>query len=360
MTNSFGNIYRLTSFGESHGAAVGGVIDGLPAGRIVSLENIRKALARRAPGGSPMVSSRREPERLHILSGLMALDVDAAESALLPREQLQEHLCPLAEDSDVAVTLGTPVGFYVENADTRPGAYDNLRNLYRPNHADFTYAVKYGVRDWRGGGRSSGRETVSRVVGGAFACELLTKRGVEVDVALTQVGNAIDPRQFAAEIERARAEGDSLGGIVSVRISQLPAGIGEPTFGKLQQQLASAMLSIGGVHGFEYGDGFTLGAMRGSEAADCMSPEGFLSNHCGGILGGISTGQDISFRVVFKPTPSIARHLPTINTRGEHANVLTTGRHDPCIALRGAEVVRAMTWMVLLDMWMIDTAHHLM
>ena len=330
--NSFGNIFRLTSFGESHGPAIGGVIDGLPAGCEISLDELQQALDRRRPGSSPDVSPRREADRLQILSGLM----------------------PLADDSGLMVTLGTPVGFYVTNSDPRPGAYDHLRDIYRPNHADFTYDRKYGLRDWRGGGRSSGRETISRVVAGAFAQQLLAKKQIAVNAWVSEIGGCDDPSSFGKIIEEARRDGDSIGGIVVCRISGVPAGLGEPVFGKLQQMLSSAMLSIGGVHGFEYGDGFGLSRMRGSQAADQLTPDGFLSDHCGGILGGISTGQDITLRVGFKPTPSISIPLQTIDTCGNHAVVATTGRHDPCIALRGAEVVKAMAAMVILDAWLMN------
>jgi len=344
--NTFGHIYRLTSFGESHGPAVGGVIDGIPAGNIISLKNIQEALNRRRPGNSPEVSPRKEADRLRVLSGLMALG---------PAD-LQNRLQPLSPDTDLAVTLGTPIGFLVENTNARPDAYDHLRDVYRPNHADLTYAMKYHVRDWRGGGRSSGRETVSRVVAGTFASEILRDSGIRVSVEVSQVGDCQDPEMFPSVIEQIRNTGDSVGGTVSGTVSGIPPGLGEPVFAKLQQMLASAMLSIGGVHGFEYGDGFKLAGMTGSESVDIPTTlhGGALTNHCGGILGGISSGNDITFRVAFKPTPSIPRELPTINSNGEQATVRATGRHDPCIAIRGAEVVRGMTWMVLLDAWLMN------
>ena len=334
--NSFGNICRLTSFGESHGPAVGGVIDGLPAGCEISLIAIQERLDSRRPGSSPQVSSRREADRVEILSGLMAVGLDG-------------ELGPLLPDTDRAVTLGTPVGFLVRNTDQHPGAYDHLKEVYRPNHADFTYDRKYGLRDWRGGGRSSGRETVARVVAGGFAIQILNRRGITVETKVSEVGGSPDPESFCRVVEAARNAGDSVGGAVTCRISGIPAGLGEPVFGKLQQMLASAMLSIGGVHGFEYGDGFRLSRMTGSGAADQMSPAGFLSNHCGGILGGISNGEEIIFRVGFKPTPSISIPLHTIDTSGRETEIKTIGRHDPCIAIRGAEVVKAMAAMVILD-----------
>lgn len=323
--NSFGNLYRLTSFGESHGTAIGGVIDGVPSRLTLSMSKIQEALDRRRPGTSASVSQRREADRLEILSGVMADETDP----------------------DILFTLGTPIGFIVRNSDARSQDYEQLRNIYRPNHADYTYDKKYGIRDWRGGGRASGRETISRVVAGAIAEQLLEKVGIRIDTRVTQIGECSDPELFADTLRQVRASDDSLGGIVSTVVTGVPAGLGEPTFGKLQQMLASAMLSIGGVHGFEYGDGFALAAMRGSEAADI--PDGSVTNHCGGILGGISNGAPIRFRVAFKPTPSISLPLPTITSDGERATLSTAGRHDPCIAVRGCSVVRAMTSIVLLD-----------
>ncbi|MDE6283232.1 MAG: chorismate synthase, partial [Muribaculaceae bacterium] len=280
--NTFGNIYRLTSFGESHGRAIGGIIDGLPAGCRISLTAVQQELDKRRPGSRPDVSPRRESDRLTILSGMLALDGEGNPS-------------PLDDDTDMAVTLGTSVGFIIPNTDQRSSAYDPLRDLYRPNHADYTYQQKYGVRDTRGGGRSSGRETAVRVVAGAIAAQLLSTKGITVTTEVSAVGGCTDPSGFAAVINSAKTAGDSVGGVVTGYITGVPAGLGEPVFGKLQQMLASAMLSIGGVHGFEYGDGFALASMRGSETADIITPAGFSTNHCGGILGGISNGEDITF-----------------------------------------------------------------
>lgn len=376
--NTFGNIFRLTSFGESHGSAMGGVIDGVPAGILFSLKEMQQTVDARRPGTKAGASPRRESDRVRILSGLMAYN------------QADGSLSALTDDTDIVISLGTSIGFMVENGDARPGAYDVLREVYRPNHADITYDCKYGVRDWRGGGRSSGRETVSRVVAGAFAAQALRHLGVEIHAEVTGIGGETDPYKFPALLAEAARQGDSLGGVVSVRITGVPAGWGEPVFGKLQQMLAGAMLSIGGVHGFEYGDGFALAAMRGSEAADemyaadvsarenvagdpCNSGESselnetsevapslrFASNHCGGILGGISTGQDIVLRVAFKPTPTIRRELHTVRRNGtapDSGAVCDTtlnpgegGRHDVCIALRGCPVVAAMAALTLYD-----------
>jgi chorismate synthase len=339
--NSFGNIYRLTSFGESHGRAIGGVIDGVPSGIELSLAEVQAALDRRRPGSSSTVTQRREADRLQVLSGVMAVDSDGCLEALMP-------------DSDRVVTLGSPIGFYVENRDNNSAAYDNLRDVYRPNHADFTYQKKYGLRDWRGGGRSSGRETLSRVVAGSIAEQILAKFGVSISVEVAEIGGCNDANRLEQMITEARNAGDSLGGVVSCSIKGVPVGLGEPVFGKLQQMLASAMLSIGGVHGFEYGDGFRLAQMRGSEASDGIRPDGFMSNHCGGILGGISNGEEIKMRIAFKPTPSISIPQPSITVADEPTEVKTIGRHDPCIAIRGAEVVRAMAAMTIFDAYLIN------
>lgn len=338
--NTFGNIYRLTSFGESHGRAIGGVIDGIPAGTVLSLKALQEALDRRRPGASAQVTQRREPDHVEILSGLMAL--------------CEGELAGLSDDTDTVVALGTPIGFMVRNTDQHSQAYDNIRELYRPNHADFTYDRKYGLRDWRGGGRSSGRETISRVVAGSFAEQALRPLGISFTAKVTEIGGSADPSQFAAIIDECRAKGDSVGGVVTATVTGLPAGLGEPTFAKLQQMLASAMFSIGGVHGFEYGDGFALAGMHGTAAADLMDAGGWRSNHCGGILGGISNGQPVTLRVAFKPTPSVSVELPTLDTCGRETTLCTKGRHDPCIAIRGCEVVRAMAAMIIYDAWLMN------
>lgn len=343
--NTFGNIFRLTTFGESHGPAMGGVIDGVPAGILFSLKEMQQTVDARRPGTKAGASPRCESDRVRILSGLMAYN------------QADGSLSALTDDTDIVISLGTSIGFMVENGDARPVAYDVLREVYRPNHADITYDCKYGVRDWRGGGRSSGRETVSRVVAGAFATQALRRLGVEIHAKVTGIGGEKDPAKFAAMLDEAARQGDSLGGVVSVRITGVPAGWGEPVFGKLQQMLAGAMLSIGGVHGFEYGDGFALSDSRGSQVADEIFPGDdtthvrFGSNHCGGILGGISTGQEIVMNVAFKPTPTIRRELHTVRHDGTAVTITPGegGRHDVCIALRGCPVVAAMAAMVLYD-----------
>lgn len=342
--NSFGRIYRLTSFGESHGPAIGGVIDGLPAGKVFDLHAVDAEMARRRPGGSPNVSARREADRVRFLSGLMACDADGS------------GLRTFEEDAQYVVSLGTPVGFMVENQDARGGDYEALRHLYRPSHADYAWNQRYGVRDWRGGGRSSGRETLSRVVAGAFARQLLQGEGVEISSRIVRVGAITNPdaEALAAEVASARNDADSVGGIVECRITGLPAGIGEPVFGKLQQMLASAMMSVGGVKGFEYGMGFEGVCARGSERADefIIAPDGKVAtatNHSGGIQGGISNGMDIVMRMAVKPTPTIARELRTVDDCGNPAVVKAAGRHDPSILLRIPVVLEAMAAMTALD-----------
>lgn len=344
--NSFGNIFRLTSFGESHGRAVGGVIDGMPAGAVIDLAALRQYLSLRSPGKSPLTSSRKEQDRLQLLSGLMGLADDGS-------------LVALTDETVKAVTLGTAVGFMVENTDRRSGDYDNLREVFRPSHADYAWFRKYGVRDWRGGGRSSGRETVSRVVAGGFALQMLADLGVAFETRVVAIGGEDDPSRFASVVTRARNEADSVGGIVECRISGVPAGWGEPVFGKLQQMLASAMLSVGGVKGFEYGEGFAASGKRGSELADLMrrGDDGgyaFCSNHSGGIQGGISNGEEIVFRVAFKPTPTLARELATLDSSCNEVSLKVTGRHDPCIAVRGRVVVEAMAAMVMMDAFLLS------
>lgn len=350
--NTFGNIYRLTSFGESHGPAVGGVVDGLPSGTVIDLGAVQRWLDRRRPGVSELTTSRSEADRVQVLSGLMAYDKDSGE------------LSPLASDTDVAVALGTPVGFMVANTDARSADYDSLRHVYRPSHADYAWDARYGgIRDWRGGGRSSGRETLSRVFAGALAVQWLGGRGIGISSVVSAVGSVAcpDEKELADEVMRARRDADSVGGIIECRVTGMPAGVGEPVFGKLQQMLASAMLSIGAVKGFDYGMGFDGVCSRGSEMADEMErlPDGTirtLTNHSGGIQGGISNGEDISFRVAVKPTPTIAKPLRTVSDRGENVMLEAHGRHDPSILLRIPVVVESMCAMVLMDAMLMRQA----
>lgn len=347
--NTFGQIYRLTSFGESHGPAVGGVIDGMPAGVTIDLDAVQHELDRRRPGQSDIVTARRESDRVEILSGVFE-----------------------------GRTLGTPIGFIVRNSDSHSDDYENLRHVYRPSHADYTYSAKYGLRDHRGGGRSSARETVARVVGGAFARQALAGLGVSIHAYTSAVGtvtldvpadrldlnmtesNAVrcpDPAT-AAEMERlikaVKAEGDTVGGIVTCVIDGVPAGLGEPVFGKLHARLAEAMMSINAAKGFDYGMGFDGAAMRGSEVNDIFEPtdDGRITtrtNHSGGIQGGISNGARITMRVAFKPVATLLREIETVDDEGRKTVLKMRGRHDPCVVPRAVPIVEAMAAMTILD-----------
>lgn len=325
--NIFGRILRLTTYGESHGAAVGGVLDGLPARIPVDREAIRRMMAARRPGNSPLTSTRDEKDEVLILSGVN-------------------------EDS---LTLGTPIAFEIHNADARSDDYEALRHTYRPNHADYTWQAKYGIRDHRGGGRASARETAARVAAAALAMPLLRSHEVTAATRIVSIGGCGEREKFESIIRQARENGDSVGGVVECVVRGLPPGIGEPVFDKLQARLAYAMLSIPGVKGFEYGDGFALAASRGSEVTDLFTTDTdgkicTLTNHSGGIQGGISNGMDCVMRVAFKPTPTLDRQLHTVTDAGEQTTIHVTGRHDPCIALRGAVVVGAMAVLTVADM----------
>lgn len=318
--NTFGNNLRLTTFGESHGPAMGGVLDGFPPGFRVNHDALREFVASRRPGYGTGVSPRREPDEVEFLSGF----------------------------SPDGLTLGTPIAFIVRNRDARPSDYVELGHVYRPNHADRTYDLRYGIRDSRGGGRASARETVARVVAGGLALQWLESKGVTVGAVLD------DEPSLPCYVEEARTQGDSRGASVSCSIIGFPPGVGNPVYGKFQMQLAAAMMSINAVMGFEYGAGFKAANMRGSDFADRMRPDGsggveYLSNHCGGLNGGITNGCEIYFRVAFKPTPTISSPLETVNDRGEAVTLCAKGRHDPCVALRGLAVVRAMAALVAAD-----------
>ncbi len=344
--NTFGNALRLTTFGESHGPAIGGVLDGVPPGIELSLVEIARQMARRRPGQSILTSRRDETDAVEFLSGLMGI--------------VNNGIVALAPDTDKAVTLGTPIGFLIRNNNARPADYDSLRDVYRPSHADLSWESRYGIRDWRGGGRSSGRETASRVAAGAIARQILEQRGVTLRATLISVGGEKDPAKFNNIITDASKAGDSVGGVVECRVAGFPPGVGDPVFGKLQQRLAAAMLSIGGAKGFEYGDGFPIANLSGSEAADQLRCENgairFLANHSGGIQGGISNGEEIVFRIPFKPTPTIGKPLETIDKKGKNIILSVSGRHDPCIALRAVPVVEAMAALTLLDAALADGA----
>ena len=339
--NTFGVLFAVTSFGESHGPAIGGVVDGCPPGLELSAADLQGELDRRRPGRSRHTSQRREPDAARILSGVFE-----------------------------GRTTGAPIGLLIENRDARSKDYDELRELYRPGHADYAYDRKYGFRDHRGGGRASARETAVRVAAGAIARKYLRERyGVAIRGCVRQIGPhraaavdwdaaAANPLGFpdaarAAELEaymdELRRAGDSVGACVEAEASGLPAGWGEPVFDRLDAAVGQAMLSINAVKAVAIGDGFDAVAQRGSEHRDELAPEGFLSNHAGGVLGGISTGQDLRVAVAFKPTSSIRVPGRTVDRRGRPAEVATKGRHDPCVGLRAAPIVEAMLALVLMD-----------
>jgi chorismate synthase len=318
--NTFGRNFRITSFGESHGKALGVVIDGCPAGMELSEQDIQPLLDRRRPGKSPLESGRAEHDRIEILSGIFE-----------------------------GKTTGAPIAMIVRNEDARSGDYEELRALFRPGHADFTYHEKYGIRDHRGGGRSSGRETVARVAAGAVALKILAQDGITVSGRILEVHGKIAPKEIENEILAAKEAGDSVGGIAEITVKGCPAGLGDPVFGKLDAQIAGAMMGIGAVKGVEIGDGFAAAKKSGSENNDQMTAHGFSSNHAGGILGGISTGQEIMVRIAVKPTPSIAKTQKTRDIHGNAVDISVAGRHDPCIVPRIVPVAEAMLALVLAD-----------
>ena len=353
MRNTFGNIFTLTTFGESHGEGVGGVIDGMPAGIAVDLDFIQSELDRRKPGQSKITTSRAEGDKVEILSGVFE-----------------------------GRTTGCPIGFLVRNTNQHSHDYENVRNVFRPSHADFTYTQKYGLRDHRGGGRSSARETISRVVGGAFAKLALRHLSIDVTAYTSQVGDIAISRDYHqfdfTEIEKnpvrcpdpeaakrmeelilsVKADGDTIGGVITCVIKGCPVGLGEPAFGKLHAALGGAMLSINAVKGFEYGEGFAGVSQRGSEQNDIFfNDNGAIStrsNHSGGIQGGISNGQDIYFRVAFKPVATLLREQPTVDKEGNETMLEVKGRHDPCVLPRAVPVVEAMAAMTILDYYLIN------
>ena len=351
MANSFGQRFVLTTFGESHGSAMGGVLDGCPAGLAIDYNAIELALKRRQTGHNPLTSSRNEPDEVEFLSGLFN-----------------------------GVTTGAPLAYIIRNRDGQSAHYDSFSHLYRPGHADYTYDRKYGIRDYRGGGRASGRETVVRVVAGAIANQLLQREGVAIYGFISQIGkinlnkpytsfkletiselnfpspDATISQSMIEAILTAKQNGDSIGGKVTIVVKGVPVGWGEPIFDKLQARLAFAMMSIGGAKGFEYGEGFNAASLKGSEmndAMDALSDSFFTTNHAGGILGGISNGNDIFFTVAFKPTPSIRHEQETIDQGGTNSSILVTGRHDPCIVPRALVVVEAMTAITLYDAFLM-------
>lgn len=316
--NTIGHIFKLTTFGESHGVAVGGVIDGCPSQLKLDFGFIEQELFRRKTAQSSTSSQRKESDHVEWLSGLLD-----------------------------GVTLGTPIAFMVRNEDCKTEDYEALKDVYRPSHADFTYEQKYGIRDWRGGGRASARTTLPIVVAGAIAKQILKEKGIQIMAQVTAMG----------DVEQARREGDTVGGIVECRIKGVPAGLGEPMFGKFSAELAHAMFSLPAVKGFEIGDGFVSAKKRGSEANDTFVNKNgkiaTLTNHSGGIQGGITDGDDIVFRVAFKPIPSIAQPQKSVNRAGEPCEIAVKGRHDVCALPRALVLVEALAAMVTLDMAML-------
>ena len=354
--NSFGQIFRLTTFGESHGEAVGGVIDGMPAGIDIDLEFIQSELDRRRPGQSAITTSRNEADKVELLSGVFD-----------------------------GKSTGCPIGFIVRNTNQHSQDYENMRCLFRPSHADYTYQQKYGIRDHRGGGRTSARITISRCVAGAMAKLVLRQKGISIQAYTSQVGNiALDKdyklydlnltetnavrcpdaekaAQMEELIKQVKAEGDTIGGVITCVIKGCPAGLGEPEFDKLHAALGKAMLSINAVKGFEYGEGFSCATMRGTQMNDVFlrGEDGQITtatNHSGGIQGGISNGQDIYFRVAFKPVATILTEQETVDMEGNKTTFTARGRHDPCVLPRAVPVVESMAAMTILDYILLQNA----
>lgn len=353
MRNTFGHVFTLTTFGESHGVAVGGVIDGMPAGITVDMEFVQSELNRRRPGQSRITTARNEADKVEFLSGVFE-----------------------------GKTTGTPIGFEVRNTNQHSQDYENMRCLFRPSHADYTYYEKYGIRDHRGGGRSSARITIARCVGGALAKLALRQLGITVTAYTSQVGDIMLEHDYthydlstieqnivrcpdqekAKEMEEliasVKKEGDTIGGIITGVIQGCPVGLGEPEFDKLHAQLGAAMLGINAVKGFEYGEGFAGVTARGSQQNDVfISENGSIttrSNHSGGIQGGISNGQDIYFRVAFKPVATILMQQDTVDLEGNATQLTARGRHDPCVLPRAVPVVEAMAAMVILDNYLLN------
>lgn len=351
--NTFGKLFTLTTFGESHGEAVGGIVDGMPAGIDIDMEFIQSELDRRRPGQSRITTSRNEADRVELLSGVFE-----------------------------GKSTGCPIGFIVRNANQHSSDYDNMRDLFRPSHADYTYYNKYGTRDHRGGGRTSARITISRVVGGALAKLVLRQLGISIQAYTSQVGTiALDrdyrkydlsltetnavrcpdqekARQMEALITEVKGEGDTIGGVITCVVKGCPVGLGEPEFDKLHAQLGSAMLGINAVKGFEYGEGFDGVTARGSEQNDVFVNDNrritTLTNHSGGIQGGLSNGQDIYFRVAFKPVATLLREQQTVDKHGNTTTLKAKGRHDPCVLPRAVPIVEAMAAMVILDNYFLN------
>lgn len=353
MRNIFGNILTVTTFGESHGVAIGGVIDGFPAGVKIDFDFIQRQVSRRRPGQSAITTSRNEADEVEILSGVFE-----------------------------GVSLGTPIGFMIRNTNQHSSDYSDIAKCYRPSHADFTYQTKYGIRDYRGGGRSSARETAARVVAGAFAMQALKQLGIEVTAYTSKVAsisvdssyqsldlsvidnNAVrcpdqeKAAEMIAAITDAKAKGDTLGGVVSCVIKGVPAGLGEPVFSRLNAQLSMAMMSINAAKGVEFGLGFDFVNHRGSEVIDTFVSDGgkvrTTTNYSGGIQGGISNGEDIYFNVAFKPVATLLQDVSTIDVHGNATVLHAKGRHDPCVVPRAVPIVEAMAALVILDNYLLN------
>lgn len=357
--NTFGRVFRLTSFGESHGVAIGGVIDGMPAGIEVDMEFVQRELDRRRPGQNSLTTPRKESDKVEILSGVFE-----------------------------GRTIGTPIGFEVRNENQRSKDYSELKDVFRPSHADFTYQKKYGFRDYRGGGRQSARETIARVVGGAFAKLALKKTGIEVRAYTSRIGSVGMEREYGwfstedveknavrcpnaelaasmeNEIKSALTDGDTVGGVVDCVIKGCPVGLGEPVFGKFHAALASAVMSINAARAFELGDGFDAAAMRGTQYNDAFVPDGkggvaTETNHNGGVLGGITSGSGVDFRVAFKPVPTLKVEQSTVDTNGNPTVIAARGRHDPCVVPRAVPIVEAMAAMVTLDYYLLSKTNRI-
>ena len=353
MSNKFGKIFTLTTFGESHGKAIGGIIDGCPANKDIDLSIVQFDLDRRKPGQSKIVTQRKESDKVEFLSGIFE-----------------------------GKTTGTPIGFIIVNKDQKSKDYDHIKNIFRPSHADFVYQKKYGIRDYRGGGRSSARETACRVVAGSIAKQILND--ISFKAFVSRVGDESISSDFskvnfenieknpvrcpdlkkAEEMENliksVRKEGDTIGGVVSCIIKNVPVGIGEPVFDKLHAELGKAMLSINAVKGFEYGSGFAGVKMKGSEHNDQYeADESTKTNYSGGIQGGISNGMDIYFNVAFKPVATIMKDQRTIDNKGKETSISGKGRHDPCVVPRAVPIVEAMASLVILDMILINNSKKL-
>ena len=352
--NTFGKLYRLTSFGESHGAAVGGVIDGCPPGLLLDIDFIQSELNRRRPGQSRVTTPRQESDTIEFLSGIFE-----------------------------GKSTGAPIGFIVKNENQQSSDYNNIIDSYRPSHADYTYQQKYGIRDYRGGGRSSARETIARIVGGAIAKLYLNQFNIDIKAYTSQVGHISlenDYRMYDLDrieenivrcpdpeiaqlmiklIQEVRSEGDTIGGVITAVIKGVPVGLGEPVFGKLHADLGASMLGINAVKGFEYGMGFDV-SKRGSEANDSFYDDNGTiktrTNNSGGIQAGISNGQDIYFRVAFKPVSTILREQKTVDTTGKNTIIKARGRHDPCVLPRAVPIVESMAAMTILDHLLLSKA----